>query len=185
MKFKLGDLVTHSAVPEELGGIAQVEGDGLYGVRYSNTPDKVEHRTPGTMLTLVPQECTDPRGIEVNPKEVQAATDNKAPLDYLEHAANVEICKAIKTGADKYGRRNFRDTPIKANVYIGAIMRHIGAYSNGEDLDPDSGLSHFAHIGACVHVVLSAMDAGTFTDDRVLFNDFDCPADNWTPPRID
>lgn len=112
----------------------------------------------------------------INPKELAAAQDDKAPLDYLEHAADVQISRALAggaftptgklSGAAKYGRRNFRYSPIKANVYIGAIKRHIGALANGEDIDPDSGLSHWAHIGADIHVVLSAMDAGTYEDDR-------------------
>lgn len=100
-----------------------------------------------------------------NPKEVAAARDDKAPLDLLEHAADAQIARVLATGAKKYGRRNFRASPINASVYIGAIRRHIGAFASGEELDPESGLSHLAHVGACVHVVLAAKDAGVFVDD--------------------
>lgn len=103
----------------------------------------------------------------VNPKELAAAArPDKPPLHLLEHAADIEISWVMKHGADKYGRRNFRDSPMKASVYIGAIRRHAGALANGEDIDPESGRSHWAHIGACAQVILSAMDAGTFEDDR-------------------
>lgn len=103
-----------------------------------------------------------------NPKAAQALRDGKAPLDLIEHAAELEIAKVMHTGALKYGRRNYvhPDTRIYATTYIAAIRRHIGAYAAGETLDPDTDLSHLAHIGANINVVLAAMAAGTFVDDR-------------------
>lgn len=99
-----------------------------------------------------------------NPK--QAAGDKKVPLQLLEPAANAEIAKALADGARKYGRRNYRQSgPIYATTYVGAIQRHLDAYKNGEWEAPDSGVSHLGHIGACLHVMLSAMEAGTFEDD--------------------
>ncbi len=111
---------------------------------------------------------TGPLDTPANPKDVQALRDGKVPLDLIEHAAEVEIAKAMHTGAMKYGRRNYchPDTPIYATTYGAAVRRHMGAWLAGEDLDPDSGLSHWAHIGANVNVVLGAMAAGTFIDDR-------------------
>lgn len=102
----------------------------------------------------------------VNPKDVAATRDGKAPLDLLEHVADLEISRALGTGAKKYGRKNFRTIPILATVYGGAVRRHIGAWLAGEDLDPESGLSHLAHIGANVHVLLAAIEAETFRDNR-------------------
>lgn len=103
-----------------------------------------------------------------NPKDAQALRDGKVPLDLIEHAAEMEIARAMHTGAVKYGRRNYchPDTPIFATTYAAAVRRHMGAWLAGEDLDPDSGLSHWAHIGANVNVVLGAIAAGTFIDDR-------------------
>jgi hypothetical protein len=101
-----------------------------------------------------------------NPKDLAATRDKKPKLSLLEHVANIAIARVMETGAIKYGRGNFRQIPIMATVYGDALGRHIGAWLAGEDLDPDSGISHIAHIGANVHVLLAAMDAGTFTDDR-------------------
>jgi hypothetical protein len=106
------------------------------------------------------------RAAEQNPKAAQATRDGKVPLDLIEYAAEVEIAKAMHTGAVKYGRRNYRTIEIHATTYIAALKRHIGAWASGEDLDPESGLSHLAHIGANVNVLLGAIDAGTFHDDR-------------------
>lgn len=102
-----------------------------------------------------------------NPKQLAAVRDDKPPLDLLEHPADCEIARALQTGAVKYGRKNFRAVgKINASTYGAAIRRHVGAWLNGEDLDPESGLSHLAHVGACVHVVFAAMEARTYVDDR-------------------
>lgn len=101
-----------------------------------------------------------------NPKAARAVADGKDPLDYLEPCALGPEARVMKSGADKYGRRNFRDSEILATTYVGAILRHALAFMAGEDTDPDSGESPLAHIRACCAVVLSAQDAGTFRDDR-------------------
>lgn len=102
----------------------------------------------------------------VNPKDLAAVRDNKPRLDLLEHCADVQIAAAMADGARKYKKKNYRTTPIQGSVYGGAIRRHVGAWLAGEDIDPQSGLPHLAHIGANVHVLFGAMDAGCFIDDR-------------------
>lgn len=104
---------------------------------------------------------------EANPKAARAVADGKIPLDYLEPVANEMIAMAIKSGADKYGRRNFADpdTEMRMSTYVGAFLRHATALQRGEWYDPDSGLPHLAHIGANVHVVLAAREAGTLRYD--------------------
>jgi hypothetical protein len=102
----------------------------------------------------------------VNPKDAAATRDNKPRLDLLEHSADIEIAAALLTGAAKYGVGNYRTIPIAARVYGAAIKRHVGAWLEGQELDPESGLSHLAHIGANVHVLFGALDAGTLQDDR-------------------
>lgn len=103
---------------------------------------------------------------DMNPKDIAATRDQKPPLELLEHVADIEIARVLATGAKKYGKKNFRTIPIRADVYGAAIRRHVGAWLDGQDLDPESGMSHLAHIGANVHVMLAALDAGTFIDDR-------------------
>lgn len=102
-----------------------------------------------------------------NPKYVRAAKDGKAPLERLELAADEAISRVLQHGADKYGARNWRQDAIRVTTYVAAIRRHIAALNDGEDIDPDSGEHHMAHIGANVHVFLDALAHGQVIDDRV------------------
>ena len=102
----------------------------------------------------------------LNPKARAATRDGKAPLDLLEREANEQIARALQTGAKKYGKMNYKTIPIFATTYGAAIRRHIDAWLDQEDEDPESGLNHLAHIGANVHVLLDVMRHGDFRDDR-------------------
>ena len=102
----------------------------------------------------------------VNPKYVQAQKDGKAPLEYLVYSVMEMDAHVHKHGADKYGVRNWRESEILASTYEGAILRHFRAWAQGEDIDPDSGYPHLAHLRACCAVVLDAEMCGTLVDDR-------------------
>lgn len=106
---------------------------------------------------------------EANPKAGRAVADGKAPLDYLEPVCDAGEARVLKGGADKYGRRNFRDpsTEMLWSTYLGSMRRHLNALHAGEDLDPDSGEHHLSHIRANTAVLQAAMDAGTLRDDRL------------------
>lgn len=111
------------------------------------------------------QEAAKAAGL-TNPKELQAAAEGKAPLDYLEPALDVEKAYVMKGGAEKYGYRNYTISPIKVRTYIGAIERHMREIRLGNDIDAESGRSHWAHISACCDVIAGAELAGTLVDDR-------------------
>ena len=64
--------------------------------------------------------------------------------DFLEHVAQV-----LTFGAQKYDEHNWRNG-INTSRLIAAAYRHLGAINRGEDRDPESGLSHVAHLGCCV-----------------------------------
>lgn len=118
----------------------------------------------------------------LNPKDRDATAEDRDPLDYLEPVADNAIARVLRHGGSKYGRRNYAvlDTEISFNVYLAAIHRHLNALKRGEDVAPDTGLHHLAHIGANVHVVLAAIEAGTLVDDRGPFQTVpELPRANW------
>jgi hypothetical protein len=61
------------------------------------------------------------------------------PKEALEGTA-----KALTFGANKYNAHNFKKG-IQYSRLVDAAMRHIIAWVNGEDNDPESGLSHIDH----------------------------------------
>lgn len=111
-----------------------------------------------------------------NPKDRLAQAQDKPPLEFLEPAADELIARVMQNGAKKYGRRNYIAERIDLMVYIAAIKRHVAALQEGQDLDPDTGIHHLAHVGANVHVVLAALKAGTLNDNRPLEGEVRRPA---------
>ncbi len=103
---------------------------------------------------------------EENPKHIQAMKDGKAPLEYLITSIEDDDAWVLKGGADKYGVRNWTIDKILASTYEGAIRRHFKEWSEGRDIDPDSGKHHFHHIRACCGIVLDADKKGMLIDDR-------------------
>lgn len=103
---------------------------------------------------------------EANPK--QRYGDLKVPLHLVPPALSIGAARALGEGAQKYGAWNFRHTRIEAMTYIGAIQRHIAAYLDGEDVDPESlvGKRHLDGIAACVAILLDSEHLGTLIDNR-------------------
>lgn len=91
--------------------------------------------------------------------------ENKVPMELLSHKALEEIAKVFGVGAVKYGRFNYK-AGIAWTRIIGAAYRHLGAFNSGEDLDPESGLSHIAHLGCCVIMLLDYIRTHKELDDR-------------------
>lgn len=69
-------------------------------------------------------------------------------------------------GANKYGRFNWREHQVSATVYYDAAQRHLMAWFNGEDFDPESGLPHLAHVMACCNILLDAERHKKLNDNR-------------------
>ena len=93
-------------------------------------------------------------GPRVNPK---ALTGNrKVRLHLLPIGGLAPTAVVMGLGADKYDPMNWRDTPIELTDYEDAIWRHLLAIADGEDVDPESGQSHMAHIAATALIVLDA-----------------------------
>lgn len=77
-----------------------------------------------------------------------------------------EIGVAMLEGARKYGRHNYRVAGVRASVYVDAAMGHISQWWEGEDDDPESGLSHITKALATLAVMRDAMLNEKFYDDR-------------------
>ena len=101
---------------------------------------------------------------ETNPKD--AIGISKAPMSTVPAAVLAEVGVAMLEGACKYGRSNFRIAGVRASVYYDATMRHLMSWWEGEDTDPDSGMSHITKAITSLVVLRDAMIQDMCTDDR-------------------
>ncbi|ORE89954.1 hypothetical protein ATO13_23816 [Stappia sp. 22II-S9-Z10] len=99
-----------------------------------------------------------------NPKD--AVGTRKAPLSVVPLPVVAEVGVAMLEGARKYGRHNYRDASVRGSVYFDAAWRHLSAWYEGEDTDPDSGLSHIAKAIASLVVLRDGMVNDNWIDDR-------------------
>ena len=100
-----------------------------------------------------------------NPKDFIGGT--KVPLHLFPETAAVFGALGLLDGMLKYGRSNWRKAGVRASIYYDACKRHLNAWFEGEDTDPDSGLPHLAHAIACIAILIDASAAGKMKDDRL------------------
>ena len=99
-----------------------------------------------------------------NPKD--SVGIEKVPFSTVPSEVIAEIGLAMFEGARKYGRHNYREIGVRASVYYDAFMRHVTAWWEGQDIDPDSGLSHLTKAMACLVVLRDSMIIENWEDDR-------------------
>ena len=99
-----------------------------------------------------------------NPKDALGV--HKVPMSCLPAPVIAEVGVGMLEGALKYGRHNYRVIGVRYSVYYDAAMRHLMAAWEGEDIDPDSGLSHISKAIATLVVLRDAQIRGNITDDR-------------------
>jgi hypothetical protein len=90
-----------------------------------------------------------------------AAGALKCPLHLLPPNPMQDIAWVLRGGADKYGEFNWLHNNVCASTYVGAIKRHLDSWWSGELTDPESGISHLAHVAASAMIVLDAQNFGT------------------------
>jgi hypothetical protein len=78
------------------------------------------------------------------------------------------VAEVMRGGAKKYGEYNWRGAKVSATVYTDAAQRHLNAYLQGEEYDPESKLPHLAHLIANALILLDAGKCDTLIDDRPI-----------------
>lgn len=99
-----------------------------------------------------------------NPKD--AIGTRKVPFGTVPQQVVAEVGLALLEGAVKYGRHNYRAIGVRSSVYYDATHRHLGAWWEGQDIDPKSGLHHITKAIASLVVLRDAMIQGKCEDDR-------------------
>ncbi len=101
---------------------------------------------------------------DTNPKD--AVGIKKVPISTVSAPVMFELGLAMLEGARKYARHNYRISGIRSSVYVDAASRHLLKWWEGEDDDPDSGLSHITKALASLMVLRDAMVYDKCIDDR-------------------
>jgi hypothetical protein len=118
---------------------------------YTHNPDAIKERY-------------DQMFKESNPKDSLGI--KKIPISTVSGPVLAEIGVAMLEGDRKYGRHNYRVVGVKGSVYYDAAFRHLVSWFEGEDIDPDSGLSHITKAITSLVVLRDAMIQDKFIDDR-------------------
>ena len=123
----------------------------------TNIPSQIPFNPFPTVNPLPPILPSETEGLRYD--------QGKAPLHLLPPELLTEVAKVLDFGAKKYAPRNWEKGMDWSRVYS-SLMRHLLAWWNGEDNDPETGLPHVAHIAtnAAFLVAYNARNVGK--DDR-------------------
>lgn len=97
--------------------------------------------------------------------KAQKLDDGKPPMELLDTGALEQIARVLAFGAGKYATHNWRKG-MEWSRLVGATLRHILAWNDGEDVDPESGLSHLAHAACDLMFLLNYERTGVGVDNR-------------------
>lgn len=131
---------------------------------YYELPKRMGSSAQNEPITVPCIEIAPDTKKDTNPKDAIAGT--KIPFHLWPETASIWGAMGLLEGALKYGRANWRESGVRASVYFDALRRHSNKWFEGEDTDPDSGLPHFAHMLACVAILVDAEATGKLIDDR-------------------
>lgn len=105
-----------------------------------------------------------------NPKDFQGF--KKVPFHLMPWTGVAVEAVQMLDGACKYGRENYRAEPVRASIYFDAAIRHLLDWWHGEDKTPDSLLRHLGGTRASTNIIIDAIAAGKFIDDRAHYNGY-------------
>lgn len=142
-------------------------------LKFAEQPDKVLGLTsvkwprpdlpvPGEISPM--PRVLPPTDKPTNPKDMIGAS--KPPQAVVSQLVLMELGVAMLEGTCKYGRHNYRVAGVRASIYYDAARRHLDYWWEGEDIDPDSELSHVTKAIASLVVLRDSMLLEKFTDDR-------------------
>ncbi len=74
----------------------------------------------------------------------QKQDEGKPRLELVPAGTETRIAMVMAQALEKYTVNSWLD--VEPRRFIGALMRHLEAYREGENIDPDSGLPHIDHV---------------------------------------
>lgn len=90
---------------------------------------------------------------------------DKPPIGLIPSSAMLEEAMVMGYGEKKYGRDNWRQG-MEWGRLIDAALRHVLAFKEGHDFDPETGLHHLAHARCCMAFLIEYYITHPELDDR-------------------
>lgn len=148
---------------KERGGVVVSETKNVIGVEIDGKPGDVQHYN----REAVRQMSSKPDIVNNQDLEKVAVKHdtNKNRVELIPSSGIEGIGRAMTFGATKYADHNWAKG-FNYSRLIGSAMRHLLAYNGGENKDPESGLSHLDHAGACLAMLIAHESEGLGIDDR-------------------
>lgn len=82
-------------------------------------------------------------------------TQEKLPLQNIDPIALKTLAKLQQYGAKKYkGSDGISWQHGEPSTYVGALLRHLTSWQEGEIVDPESGLTHLEHAFYNAYILL-------------------------------
>jgi hypothetical protein len=75
------------------------------------------------------------------------------------------VSQVLTFGAQKYAAHNWRKG-LEVSRLLDAALRHLNAFNDGQDLDPESGISHLGHASCCLMFAMRMVQDRPELDDR-------------------
>jgi hypothetical protein len=95
----------------------------------------------------------------------QRFNGGKLRMDLVPVSSINALARVLTYGAEKYDADNWR-RGFKYSTPYGCLMRHLTAWQDGEDIDPESGLSHLDHAIANIAMLIEFERECPHLDDR-------------------
>ncbi len=87
-------------------------------------------------------------------------------MDLIPPAPLLELGRVYAFGSEKYADWNYAKG-YAFSLSLGALLRHVMAWADGEDTDPESGRHHLAHAAWHCFALQTFQLYGLGTDDRI------------------
>ena len=96
---------------------------------------------------MSPQITLDLENVGNGEQKAMRFNSGKPQLSYILDSmpALKDMVDVMEFGANKYARNNWQNSFPKDKL-LDSMLRHIDAFYQGEDTDPESGLPHVGHI---------------------------------------
>lgn len=91
---------------------------------------------------------------------------DKPRMDLLPWDVLLELANHYRVGAAKYEERNWEKGLPWNSGTMASLLRHVAAWSNGEDIDPENGQHHDLAILWNAAALVAYRLRGVGTDDR-------------------